>query len=329
MVIVPNSELANNEILNYTKNNSATGFEVEFTLDYKVCSDRAIRIFKAAISESLSNKGHLSQPAAGFFMTHNGEYGLTYIVKYYVDLRQVDVQTARDTVVSLVVKHLKYAGLTLAFPKQDIFVAEMPWRQQEWGHDKDRTWLLSKINLFSELPLHEIKFIAANSEIIEFPPEQDIIRQGEKGDSMFIIGEGLMDVYVKCDVKGGVMSDTKSDENGGSVENMLQVATLNPGSFFGEKSMLTGEERSATVRAQTYVTLCKISSSVMENLFKRDPKLAEVLSNTIINRELANNARFQQMSATKQKEVQDSSAGQFLNKIFDYFSISHKTDEHE
>ena len=66
------------------------------------------------------------------------------------------------------------------------------------------------------------------------PPGENIITQGDIGDTFFLIEDGLVDVYIK---KGG------ADE--------MKVHTYKPGDAFGELAIMYNAPRAATCRAQT------------------------------------------------------------------------------
>jgi len=65
-------------------------------------------------------------------------------------------------------------------------------------------------------------------------PGDDIITQGDIGDTFYLIEDGLVDVYIK---KGG------GDE--------IKVHTYKPGDAFGELAIMYNAPRAATCRAQT------------------------------------------------------------------------------
>ena len=53
------------------------------------------------------------------------------------------------------------------------------------------------------------------------------------------------------------------------------VATLGPGDVVGEMAMITGERRSATVKAKGRVTALEIAKAALAPLLAAEPKLAE------------------------------------------------------
>ena len=65
-----------------------------------------------------------------------------------------------------------------------------------------------------------------------------IVREGEAGDSLFIIESGLVEVYLQ-----------------NATGETTFLTRLGPGETFGEMSVLTGEPRSANVRAAAHTVV--------------------------------------------------------------------------
>jgi CRP-like cAMP-binding protein len=63
------------------------------------------------------------------------------------------------------------------------------------------------------------------------------------------------------------------------------VADLFAPAFFGEMSLLTGEPRSATVRAKSDVRLLVVERQGFESLFQARPSIAEAVSRVIAERQ--------------------------------------------
>jgi CRP-like cAMP-binding protein len=83
-----------------------------------------------------------------------------------------------------------------------------------------------------------------------------IVNQGEVGDCMFVIQEGEVEVV--------------RVENG----NIIRLAVLGRGDFFGEMSIFEKETRSATVRAMGKVRLITVDKKTFMRRVQEDPSLA-------------------------------------------------------
>lgn len=88
---------------------------------------------------------------------------------------------------------------------------------------------LRGIEAFSHLNTGELSSVAEKMRPRRFKDGEALIRQGEMGEEFFLLFQGQADVLV---------------ESGGATG---KVATLERGRYFGERSLLTGEARNATV----------------------------------------------------------------------------------
>lgn len=94
-------------------------------------------------------------------------------------------------------------------------------------------------------------------EVVECPISGTLFREGQPGDSMFLILEGQMRVYTKT--KGG---------------EIIFLRMLEAGDAFGEVALLNQIPRSASVEAVKSSILIKISSATVEQLVAAEPALA-------------------------------------------------------
>jgi CRP-like cAMP-binding protein len=105
--------------------------------------------------------------------------------------------------------------------------------------------------------------LAAGARVEDYDAGTTIIREQDGGDSMFVIVSGSLSVAI---------------EHGGGKR---QVATLNPGQFFGEMSLLTGIPRLATVTANDRVTLVEITKATMKPILAASPALYDRIATVL------------------------------------------------
>ena len=177
----------------------------------------------------------------------------------------------------------------------------MPNRQLDV--DSDRLKILARVELFRGLNEDELEILASRIRQRTIEPGNTIVRVGESDASMFVLVEGLL--VVEADL----------DESGDSA----RIASLEPGSCFGEMSVLTGESRSATIVAATSSVIFEISKSDIEVLLAQRPELSTQLSAIVAERKVKNMLARNSL-ATKEvtKEVQ-SFANQILSKMRSFF----------
>jgi len=115
---------------------------------------------------------------------------------------------------------------------------------------------LRRIKLLSTFNDQQLERFARFMEVERVPQSTIVVRQGERGDSMYIIVQGELCVRMKV----------------AGLETTL--ATLGVGDFFGDISLFDHGPRSADVVARSSSTLLKISSTAFAQFVKAAPEMA-------------------------------------------------------
>ena len=123
--------------------------------------------------------------------------------------------------------------------------------------------LLGRVPLFQGLPEEEFEQVVERLEPRTFLADEVILREGELGDALYLIGRGLVRVTI-----------------GGDGVTETELATLRSGDFFGEMALLTGNQRSATATAITHCALYRLRREDLSSLAGICPVLQQVLEST-------------------------------------------------
>ncbi len=123
--------------------------------------------------------------------------------------------------------------------------------------------LLQQHPLLARLSLEQIVRFAKAGELELFHAGEDIVVEGTLGDSLYLILSGAAAVHV-----GGAQS--------------RPLATLKPGEFFGEMSLVEPAVRSATVRATDVTEVFRVPHYALSNLLEDDPMVLHLVLVTII-----------------------------------------------
>jgi tetratricopeptide (TPR) repeat protein len=118
----------------------------------------------------------------------------------------------------------------------------------------------SVIPLFSSFNQDEFNDFTGRMTLHTAAPGAVIIRQGDKGKSVYVIAAGSVKVSTM------LLSGEQVD-----------LAVLWPSDFFGEMSFLTGRPRSATVEALEDTNILEIDEGKLRDLVARRPHVEEVL----------------------------------------------------
>jgi CRP/FNR family cyclic AMP-dependent transcriptional regulator len=137
--------------------------------------------------------------------------------------------------------------------------------------------LLKKISLFQDLDEDEIKQVLQRTSPRNFAAGQVILKEGETGDSLFIMCQGEVEITKALTLV--------LDEDTPKEKVMIRLRALD-GVCFGEMALLENEARSATVTALTECKLLELHCQDFLALVRENPgmglkivlNLAQVLS---------------------------------------------------
>ena len=147
---------------------------------------------------------------------------------------------------------------------------------------------LKKIPFLSDLSGEVLIALAEKAKPAKFPKQATIIMEGDETSSLYIMLSGKVRVF---------SSDDKSKE--------ITLLIQEPGSYFGELSLLTDEPRSASVVSLEMTTCAVISKSDFINWLMNHPAVAisllGVLSKKV--RELTDKVRLMALSNVYERTV--------------------------
>src|SRR5918911_1680297 len=134
--------------------------------------------------------------------------------------------------------------------------------------DRSAAWAahLARVDLFSGLDRVTLAKVAASLDPVAFDDGEAACVQGQPGDSFYVISRGRLGVYVSAE----------GEET--------RVATMGVGTSFGEMALLTGEPRSATVRALGRAEALRLERARVVDLLRREPGIGLAISATLSRR---------------------------------------------
>ena len=91
--------------------------------------------------------------------------------------------------------------------------------------------------------------------------------------------------------------DTEHDKN-------MKVGWLSPGMYFGEKSLLSDEPRSATVKVAVDAVLYEITREDIKSLMQDEKDVAINLSRTMARREAENLDKISEANKEQNKQIE-------------------------
>ena len=118
-----------------------------------------------------------------------------------------------------------------------------------------RTWdLVAKVPFFHDVGAAVIADVAQLLRPRDYPAGAVVMRRGERGDCMYFVASGELEI-----------------------RGRRERISYEPGDFFGELALLTGDPRNATIVAIRHCTLLRLDIVDFRQLLGRQPELARII----------------------------------------------------
>ncbi|TAN53912.1 MAG: mechanosensitive ion channel [Methylococcaceae bacterium] len=258
-ITIPNMTLGNAVIINYHKPTSAELREHEVCIDYSTSVDSAERLLMAAALGAEGVKLALPPRVFAKRMDPNGiVYGVRCLLTDHDDWRVAD-----HAIIRSILTRMRDAGVSVAYPKREI--VQMPMRVGMADRSLDRYFLISHCRLFHDLS--EAARQEISQALVEHHCHHDtvITESGERRDSLFIVGEGMV-------IRDRLSNDDDLD---------MKVERLVPTEFFGCRALFAGEPQIARAKAATTALVYELDKPSMTKIIMQYPEITEQLARSL------------------------------------------------
>jgi small-conductance mechanosensitive channel/CRP-like cAMP-binding protein len=299
LIEVPNREVARQTIVNLNRPQRRHAVRIPVMLDYSDPPTRAKDVLLHAVANA---KGVCPEPKPAVYLKSFGDYGIEYEIKFWMDDHQHFPEVA-DAVRTNVWYGLKRHGLRIPYPTRTVQL-ERPARDKQQEVQLAARIILRNQPLFKCLADEQLDALLPRGRVVHFGRGEKLIEQGQNGDSMFIMVEGEASVIAE---RNGVTRP---------------VASLKAGDCFGEMSLLTGEQRMATVVANADCEVVEIGKPVLAKTLKEHPELLRELGELLAARQLETENAFSGTPPnTATLRRQTTYAAGFLEKLRHFFEL--------
>ena len=117
--------------------------------------------------------------------------------------------------------------------------------------------LLRSIGPFAQIPTGPLRPVAQAAEVVRFSAGDVIVRQGDPGDSVYALIDGIAEAWLEDPAQRPVL-----------------LRTMRSGQLFGETAVLYRGPRSATMKAKTELIALKLSGLAFIELLRSTPEVA-------------------------------------------------------
>jgi CRP-like cAMP-binding protein/small-conductance mechanosensitive channel len=257
-------------------------------------------LVKAVTDAEIPNVARDPAPSAVLMRV---EHGIgRYALRYFLD------DPRPDDVTDSVVRAHAMASLTrhnipIASPREERLLIKDNEAHRTAQHARElarRQAALARVDLFAPLSEAERGELAEHLVYAPFVKGDTITRQGAVAHWLYLVVTGEADVWVDA---GG---------------ERTHVATLIPGSVFGEMGMMTGEPRRATITARSDIECYRLDKAGFEKVLRSRPDIAGEMSRVLASRQTELTDRRESAEAGGRKSAQGDD---ILARIRGFFGL--------
>lgn len=273
-VVVPNSQLVGNRLLNWTYDNFTARIHLPVKVSY---SSDPILVTEILLKSAYMESVVLHNPPPKVIFKGFGDSSLDFELRVWINRidQEPDIRSSLNFIIEY---NLRQQGIIIPFPQRSLWLQNPEALKQLFSQQEERQPtaktpqqelsvkpstplalrdLLRQVTYFqnfTDLELRQLIEIGYRKRV----RESDLLfQEGDPGDTFYIILSGSVKVFVEKLNK--------------------QLTILQAGQFFGELSLMLGIPRTATVQALEDTLLFAINNKGFEKLLQERPELAEVI----------------------------------------------------
>jgi small-conductance mechanosensitive channel len=305
-VIFSNSLLATKPFQNYSRPHRYFRDSFTIALDSTITTHKAERIFLSAISQVSESMKINEKPEIR--IKEFSSRGIHWEILYWVE-NYAERFTIRHEIQRRMLRNMHYSGIEVAADRIELEKLE-PDNTVALENKSVDLHFIRTLPLFQSLNSSELDWLQYEMKRVFFQKGSRAVHLGDKGNSLFIVQEGIFDAAIQ-------------DTHG----KMVSVGHLIPGTFFGEMSLLTGAPRSATITAEVDSIAYELNRDTLTSLFTQRPAVMEELSISLAERQLQNSDSLKTASNSQIIIEKVSLAKHFMGKIRQVFGFTHQEKE--
>ena len=242
VAIVPNSVMAKARLVNHSMPTTVRGVSVKIRLGARELPDRCMTILNSAVKTCMLLA---TTPPPSVSRTDLQGDGVTYEISFSIPSIEALV-AAKSELLGHVQKHLRHAGISLAVAG----VADLPRVEMPMPAD-----LMRESDWFGVLAAADRDLLSEHLVEVWFAPGDNIIRQGDAPDALYILAAGTVEITDTTIVSNNV------------------IYRLGPGGSLGAIGMITGSSYAATATALTAVTAFRLDRKAIGDAIATRPEL--------------------------------------------------------
>ncbi len=289
LVVIPNNTIAKEAINNYSEPALPTLASVEVGADYGVPPNEV----RDAIVTATRQASRVLQAPPSEALLHNfGDSAVVYHARFWIaDFAQLEY--AQDEVRRAIYYEFRRRNIDIPWPISVEYKGEKAAPDSAERHERVCR-AIAAVPAFAGLPADCHQALAAAAHERMYGDGETIVREGDQGGSMFFVQRGRVSITFGPDNR--------------------QVAVTDAGGYFGEMSLLTGEPRSATVRAAGDSTVIEVGADAFGAYVRSHPDVVELLAAGAARRRT-------ELDASRAHTSAPADAGTLVQRIRKFFRL--------
>ncbi len=300
-VMLPNDAVSQSSITNHTRPETLCSRAIYVDANYV---HPPMQVKQILVQSALAVPGVAADPAPVSFIEEFKDSGISYKLKFFFHDYGI-----RERLEGEVMAYVWYAfqrnGIEIPYPQRVVQMVQPPdltaRRAIELTEIEEQ---FHAIDFLAILDAETLRSLAEHAQKRVYLPGEQIIREGEPGEDLFVVTEGEAQVVI-----------IKDDQT-------TPVSTLKKGQFFGEMSLLTGAPRSATVQARSQLTVTVIGKQAMSQVIAHTPGLAEQFGAILASRQSALAVTRETADRASELKATEENGTSLTAKILQFFRRS-------
>ncbi len=290
-IYIPNSAISKTAIFNYSQPTP----EYVATMDVGISYDNPPNQVRRILLDVMGQHPQiLHERQSEVYIKTYADSSILYQLRFWVNNYATENRIKSDLQYHIWYR-FRREGIKIPFPTRELIQTQPKVQVTAPSVIEE---ILESVDLLSPLDEASRKTLATRVHTQLFGAQEEIIRQGAAGNSLYVILYGQCRIYVAT-----------------PEEALKPVAVLKQGDLFGEMSLMTGEDRSATVIAEEETKCLVICKDDVKDILLSKPEIAKDLSQLLAERQ----AELSRMAKKPIEGTPESRAQVILGKIWEFF----------
>lgn len=261
-ILIPNAEVAAASVVQLGAGQNPVAIPVRIGISYRTAPDLAKSVLMKVATDTPEV---LSHPAPLVLTVEFADSAIVYECRLWTH-----TAWRRDNIIDAFLTRsyaaLKRHDMEIPFPQRTIHRAGYSQGEDQGIRRREH---LGKAPIFKGIPSEALETVAAHARLLRYTPGEAVVQEGDVSNALFLVVSGEAAVVSK----------------GHEISRILE------GEIFGEGAFLTGNPRSATVRAaESALEVIEINTRALGRLLEQHPAVTDQLAQRFADRQLEGEA---------------------------------------